>query len=999
MLRLMRLSMALLLALCLLVMPASMPPARGDSPQSIMPASLSEEMRWTIECVDCQPTFDVDGTQFMALDADDHIHVVYGGDNLYYSTNASGTLTTEVVDRTPGAGRNASIALGADGRPHITYYGPQNDIMRYATRLGTSWVIEPIGRADGPISLAVDSLGRPRIAFSQDGGVQYGYRDTGGWNIMPVTRGDSPSAVRGSLVTLSLDSIGRPHLAYLDSDIGGIGYAHQDGVGWRIENSDPIPGAQLLDVAIAFDSHQLPHAVAFAEVAQDQADTFYIHWDGANWVLQQLFVDPTTSWILFLSCSLVLSLDSHDYPHYFYASHAFSPEISHQYWDGNQWKENSPPIYEWHCCYCKVNSIDAVLNGEDQPRIAYMVSHSMIEGTLSLTYYNGAEWARERIAYSDGCIPDDTSLALTSNNQPHVLYYTDLMITDFSGPPALNHAYFHNSSWEYEDFSGPAHGAEIHTDDSGFPHITLCETYRHSYQEVKYLSRSPNIPSHLLYGSDAGFARATSLALDQNGNPHILFDVWYPQTMESGTYHLTYAHISPTSMYTETILSFTTGFGMIGEHAVAVDSLDRPHATYVLGGLLWYAYRDAAGWHPMPIESFGENSLDNDIAVDVAGRPHISYYDPLNSDLKYAYWDGTRWYIQRVDSAGNVGNDNSIEVDALGRPHISYYDATNTALKYAYQDGSQWRIAIVDNTADVGRGSTLALDSLGNPWISYYNATTADLLLAHLEPAAPPIPTSTPTQEPGLATLTLQNGLLGYEGTTDTWLDSFNPNTVNGIGGAGYFLRLYPNNQQNILIRFDLSPVIPGLYIHQAYLQLYVGSRTNSNTISADVFEVRRSWDENQATWNQTRNGELWEVPGANGPADRSQASAGLATINQPEGTWISIEVTDLVRKWLASPESNFGILLRGRPGGGVQYAFRSSDHPDPLYRPKLVLQYPLLQPTGTPTLTATPTATPTPTPTMTVTFTATPMHTATSTPTSTPTPARVWLPFILRTK
>lgn len=249
----------------------------------------------------------------------------------------------------------------------------------------------------------------------------------------------------------------------------------------------------------------------------------------------------------------------------------------------------------------------------------------------------------------------------------------------------------------------------------------------------------------------------------------------------------------------------------------------------------------------------------------------------------------------------------------------------------------------------------------------------AKLQTLDVTPTRTPTITPTPTLLPGLAVLTLQNGLLGYQGTTDTWIDSFNPDTINGVGSAGYFLRLYPDNQQNILLRFDLSPVIPSLPIHQAVLQLYVGSRTNSNTIWADAYELHRTWKDMEATWNRAQNGEPWELPGANGPGDRSQVSSGLMIANLPEGAWVSLDVTNLVKKWLVNPETNHGIVLIGRPGGGVQYTFRSANHPDQIYRPKLLLYYWQIQVTSTPTATPTPTHTPTRTPTPRLTPTPTP--------------------------
>ena len=78
---------------------------------------------------------------------------------------------------------------------------------------------------------------------------------------------------------------------------------------------------------------------------------------------------------------------------------------------------------------------------------------------------------------------------------------------------------------------------------------------------------------------------------------------------------------------------------------------------------------------------------DTSLALDASGRPHISYLDSTNKDLKYAFYDGSGWQIQTVDSAGEVGEHNSLALDASGQPHISYYDGTfgdAGNLKYAW---------------------------------------------------------------------------------------------------------------------------------------------------------------------------------------------------------------------------------------------------------------------------------------------------------------------------
>jgi hypothetical protein len=91
--------------------------------------------------------------------------------------------------------------------------------------------------------------------------------------------------------------------------------------------------------------------------------------------------------------------------------------------------------------------------------------------------------------------------------------------------------------------------------------------------------------------------------------------------------------------------------------------------------------------------------------------------------------------VETIDSEGNVGWYSSIALDSDDRPHISYYDQTNGDLKYAYRAGESWEIETIDNEADVGLHTSIALDSDDRPHISYYDQTNGDLKYATMEVA------------------------------------------------------------------------------------------------------------------------------------------------------------------------------------------------------------------------------------------------------------------------
>jgi len=112
--------------------------------------------------------------------------------------------------------------------------------------------------------------------------------------------------------------------------------------------------------------------------------------------------------------------------------------------------------------------------------------------------------------------------------------------------------------------------------------------------------------------------------------------------------------------------------------------------------------------------------LYSSLAIDSSDRPHISYYDETNGDLKYARWDGSNWQIEVVDGTGtDVGMHTSIAIDSNDNPHITYSDETNGDLKYARFDGNNWFNEIIDNDTGAMGPSTIAIDSNDYPHIAY----------------------------------------------------------------------------------------------------------------------------------------------------------------------------------------------------------------------------------------------------------------------------------------
>ena len=205
--------------------------------------------------------------------------------------------------------------------------------------------------------------------------------------------------------------------------------------------------------------------------------------------------------------------------------------------------------------------------------------------------------------------------------------------------------------------------------------------------------------------------------------------------------------------------------------------------------------------------------------------------------------------------------------------------------------------------------------------------------------------------------------------------------------GAKWELTARTGGLQLPLVAFDLSQIPTDAEVYTATLSLYAKSKSTTSGLLLNVYEVLKEWDEASATWRERKKGIRWAADGAGKLcADigcEPSARFGVDAV----GRWYTVDVTSLVRKWVAHPDENHGMAFFGESGANIAFAFHSSEAGVPwtALRPRLSLVYGEMQPA--PTFTPTPTGTPTPTPTASPTPTVTPEPTATHTETPTPEP------------
>ncbi|MEC7280042.1 MAG: FG-GAP-like repeat-containing protein, partial [Candidatus Thermoplasmatota archaeon] len=260
----------------------------------------------------------------IALDSNGDVHICskLPGPNhdLYYTTNASGSWASAVIDSTGNLGGDCFILLDSDDDIHITYRDDSNTNLKYATKAlssniaASNWDVSTMDN-NGDVgnfgSMAVDANDTLHVAYYSASGscLKYATLEDGSttWSREIV---ESTNDI-GGYTSIALDSHGKPHITYLDDTNDDLRYTHKMGSSWVFTTLDSV-GVSGKGTSLAVDSNDHLH-VAYKTNSTEIA---YMTNRSGSWVKTTLDANSTGSWgVNYID----IMLDEGDDPHVVYS--------------------------------------------------------------------------------------------------------------------------------------------------------------------------------------------------------------------------------------------------------------------------------------------------------------------------------------------------------------------------------------------------------------------------------------------------------------------------------------------------------------------------------------------------------------------------------------------------------------------------------------------------------------------------------------------------------
>jgi hypothetical protein len=296
----------------------------------------------------------------------------------------------------------------------------------------------------------------------------------------------------------------------------------------------------------------------------------------------------------------------------------------------------------------------------------------------------------------------------------------------------------HEDHWDKMDLdTSVGYSATLALDAQGKPHFA----YQGFYEKGLHYAAWDGSTWHKQLIDPLSVAFFMSMQIDKQGNPKISY---YKRMNPDSSFalQLKYAFFDGSSWYRETI-DPREGTGKF--NTLALDEDGNPHIVYsnIVSYDLEYAHWDGTQWvHATPDTRSASGGIlgASGMAVDANGNPCFAYVEFAHHILKFTYKVNNSYQsdiIQQIGGKTDQIDRISMMYDHQNRLHIAYVDYARNEVKYGLRDEHGWKLEVVDSGTDLVATPSLALDENDSPHIAYFDESAGSVKVAHQQvPAA-----------------------------------------------------------------------------------------------------------------------------------------------------------------------------------------------------------------------------------------------------------------------
>lgn len=483
---------------------------------------------WNIQVVN-----DTDGSGWASIDVDssDKPHISYSAyvassltSELRHAKKLTTTWQTDVLDTNPLGIIANNLLIDNEDDIHISYSFENSNnsySLKYAYFGGTSWLTQIVDSSDHGLAewnaIAVAVSGNPYFSYldSYYGDLKFAYGGIGLTTWQAEVVDSSPSLIGANVLVIDNDD--GVHISYrheFDGNNVNLRYAHLAySSSWVTETVDSGENVLAEWNSIAVTNSGDPY-ISYLDYYN--GDLLFAYKFSNDWYYQTVDAGDLYGEVGWKND---IADDVNGYPHISYASddaYGFEEYVKYAYFDGNQW-QNEMLYLQDNGADIKGTSI--ALDVQGYPHIAFGAQEGIIYAEWS-----GSAWLTQTVGW--GGFP---SLVLDSLQRPHLTY---------SDGNYVKYAYWDGITWQIQivDEGSTYDGNSLALDSNDVPHVVYTNWEGESPEAIYAMRVGLGWNIQTVNNTDAiGWP---SLDVDSNDQPHVSYSA-YIQT--SNTYQLRYA--------------------------------------------------------------------------------------------------------------------------------------------------------------------------------------------------------------------------------------------------------------------------------------------------------------------------------------------------------------------------------------------------------------------------------------------------------------------------